>query len=183
MVQTLGKSVNQNISFWIYILLPTSNTTSLCSSLKSKYYSIFEDLAHIFKFFRNLKFRQILRSVWNKLGVYIVKSPWLGRGVFDSNTPWLRLGVFEPNTPLQRLRRGGFEGIFCVISLLRYLFQFNNHKILFLPFKKFYNVYYRWLFLTNFFFLSRVYKNNILEKKCHDKLIYLEFKIILKTFP
>ena len=39
-----------------YILIPTSNTTSLCFSLKSKYYSIIDDLAHIFKFFRNLKF-------------------------------------------------------------------------------------------------------------------------------
>ena len=34
------------------ILLPTSNTPSLCSSLKSKYYSIFDDLAHVFKFHR-----------------------------------------------------------------------------------------------------------------------------------
>ena len=43
--------------FSVYILL-TSNTSSLCSSLRSKYYSIFDNLAHIFKFFRNLKFGQ-----------------------------------------------------------------------------------------------------------------------------
>ena len=36
------------------------------------------NLAHNFKFFRNLKFRQILRNIWNKHGVYIVKPPCLG---------------------------------------------------------------------------------------------------------
>ena len=36
------------------------------------------NLAHNFKFFRNLKFRQILRSIRNKHGVYIVKPPCLG---------------------------------------------------------------------------------------------------------
>ena len=46
----------------------------------------FSYYSEISNFVRNSKFLQILRSIWNKLGICIVKPPCLGRGVFDKNT-------------------------------------------------------------------------------------------------
>ena len=87
MVQELVKVLpknEKNITFSIKklhllfnILLPTSNTPSLCSSLKSKYYSIFDDLAHIFKFFRNLKFRQKFLNTVRYWGVFGTSSEYI----------------------------------------------------------------------------------------------------------
>ena len=79
-----------HVSFPSYILLRTSNTPSLCLSLKSKYYSIFDDLAHIFEFFKNLKFCQKFR-IPSDIEEYLEQAqsiycktplPRLGLGVF-----------------------------------------------------------------------------------------------------
>ena len=69
------------------ILLPTSNTPSLCSSLKSKYSSISDNLAYIFKSVRNLIFCLLypkFRQTWSiKCKTNL---PRLGRRVFGLNT-------------------------------------------------------------------------------------------------